>query len=95
MSLKVTGDQIYELPVQRVPPLNPTRLKVAGLVVGLLLTSAAVASHFLHINTVAVYSTGIAGGGLITAMVIWSLINCAQKIKQNAENAELQKNQKI
>ncbi len=91
MSTKVTEDQVRpsENPV-RVPPLSPTRLKVAGVVLGLLLVGSAATLYFLRVNTIAVYSTGAGGAALIMGIAMWSLIDCARKSTERAKAVQHQ-----
>src|SRR5262245_14054887 len=76
---------------ERVPPLNPTRLKVAGFVIGFFLVALAITFYFLHLSAAAVYTTGAVGGSFIIGMAIWTVIDCIKKSKKDAHDQELQK----
>jgi len=78
---------------ERVPLLNPTRLKVAGFVMGFLLVGLAVTFHCVHINAIAVYSTGSIGGALVIGMAIWTVVDRIRQSKEDAENLRYQRNQ--
>src|ERR1700722_20071612 len=81
---------------------NAKALKISLFVIGLLLISSAVAFHFLHVNTIAVYAMGGAGGALIIGIMIACAVQCISEYRaeeaiweqRRIENAETERIQK-
>lgn len=77
----------------KMPVMHSTRLKVAGIAIGLLLAGLAVAFHFLHINALAVYTTSALGATLIIGAAVWMMIDRIRQSKNGAEGLKNKKNQ--